>query len=201
MALMHGRPGHCYNELVVSRHLFQVIDSHERGRRAANNMADVFVLDTSALIEWPISAIIGSLIVPGQESELQRISPGRREILESMGAIQMEPGSASLEVTTNAAIKTGDMSGLSAIDLSLIALAHEKSAILVTDDYRMQNVSSSIGVEWRGIGEEGITEAWKWELRCIGCKASKSPPKSPNLRRSEFGQCPECGSEMKLKKI
>ena len=93
-------------------------------------MADVFVLDTSALIEWPISAIIGSLIVPGQESELQRISPGRREILESMGAIQMEPGSASLEVTTNAAIKTGDMSGLSAIDLSLIALAHENPQYL-----------------------------------------------------------------------
>ncbi len=163
-------------------------------------MADVLVLDTSALIAWPISEISGSLIVSAQESELRRISPDRGAILESMGAIIIDPDEISLDVATNAAIETGDMSGLSKVDLSLVALAYEKSAILVTDDYRMQNVSSTIGIEWRPIGETGITQAWIWELRCLGCKIVQPAPKSPNLRRSDFGECPECGSELKLKR-
>jgi len=186
---------------VVSRHLLRAIGSNERGSPLANGMTGVFVLDTSALIGWPISEISGSLIVPGQESELLNISPDRGKILESMGAISMDPLDSSLEVAKDAARRTGDMSGLSEIDVSLIALAYEKSAILVTDDYRMQNVSSSIGIEWRGIAEEGITEAWSWELRCVGCKAVKASPEFPNMRRSDFGECPECGSELKLRRV
>ena len=105
-----------------------------------------------------------------------------------------------MEVAREAAVGTGDMSGLSNVDLSLIALALEKSAVLVTDDYRMQNVSTAIGIEWRPIGETGITQTWNWELRCLGCKIVQPPPKSPNPRRSDFGECLECGSELKLKR-
>ena len=185
---------------MVSGCLSPAIGSNERGSPPADGMADVLVLDTSALIAWPISEISGSLIIPAQETELRVISPDRGAILGSVGAIMNDPNEVSLDVARDAAIETGDISGLSKVDLSLVALAYEKSAILVTDDYRMQNVSTAIGIEWRPIGETGITQAWNWELRCLGCKIVQPPPKSPNRRRSDFGECPECGSELKLKR-
>lgn len=158
------------------------------------------VLDTSALIEWPVSEISGSFIVPSQYSELERISPERLEMIDSIGVIQAIPGDESMKVAREGAIGTGDMSGLSNVDLSLIALAREKSAVLVTDDYRMQNVASHIGIEWRSIQEPGISEGWKWELRCLGCKSTQPSPELPNKHRAEFGDCPDCGSELKLKR-
>ena len=144
---------------MVSGYLSPAIGSNERGSPPADGMADVLVLDTSALIAWPISEISGSLIIPAQETELRVISPDRGAILGSMGAIMNDPNEVSLDVARDAAIETGDISGLSKVDLSLVALAYEKSAILVTDDYRMQNVSTAIGIEWRPIGETGITQA------------------------------------------
>ena len=158
------------------------------------------VLDTSALIEWPVSEISGSFIVPSQYSELERISPERLEMIDSIGVIQAVPGGESMEVAREAAVETGDMSGLSNVDLSLIALALEKSAVLVTDDYRMQNIASHIGIEWRSIKESGISEGWIWELRCVGCKSTQPSPKFPNKHRAEFGDCPDCGSELKLRR-
>jgi len=158
------------------------------------------VLDTSALIEWPVSEISGSFIVPSQYSELERISPERLEMIDSIGVIQAVPGGESMEVAREAAVGTGDMSGLSNVDLSLIALALEKSAVLVTDDYRMQNIASHIGIEWRSIKESGISEGWIWELRCVGCKSTQPSPKFPNKHRAEFGDCPDCGSELKLRR-
>ena len=158
------------------------------------------VLDTSALIEWPVSEISGSFIVPSQYSELERISPERLEMIDSIGVIQAVPGGESMEVAREAAVGTGDMSGLSNVDLSLIALALEKSALLVTDDYRMQNIASHIGIEWRSIKESGIREGWIWELRCVGCKSTQPSPEFPNKHRAEFGDCPDCGSELKLRR-
>ncbi len=158
------------------------------------------VLDTSALIAWPVSEISGSFIVPLQYPELRNVSPERGAIIDSMGLIEVVPRGESMEAAREAAVFTGDMAGLSNVDLSLVALAHEKSAILVTDDYRMQNVATHIGIEWRSIGESGITEGWKWELRCVGCKSIQPSPKFPNKRRAEFGDCPDCGSELKLRR-
>ncbi|MBP50750.1 MAG: hypothetical protein QGI73_05570 [Candidatus Thalassarchaeaceae archaeon] len=163
-------------------------------------MADEMVLDTSALIEWPVSEISGSFIVPSQYSELERISPERLEMIESIGVIQAVPGGESMEEARKAAVGTGDMSGLSSVDMSLIALALEKSAVLVTDDYRMQNVASHIGIEWRSIRESGISEGWIWELRCVGCKSTQPSPELPNKHRAKFGDCPDCGSELKLRR-
>ena len=46
------------------------------------------------------------------------------------------------------------MGGISETDLRLVALAY-KGAVLVTDDYRMQNLSERLEMEWRGVVLEG----------------------------------------------
>ena len=173
----------------------------ERQMPLAWTMDGDVVLDTSALIAWPISELSGTLVVPEQQNELLRISPDRGAILDTLGVIFMRPSDSAMELTRDAAKKTGDMAGLSEIDLSLIALTQEKSAILVTDDYRMQNIATSMGLVWKSVGEDGITESWKWELRCIGCKTPQPAPDSPSRRRADYGNCPDCGSALRLKRI
>ena len=92
------------------------------------------------------------------------------------------------------------MSGISQTDLSLVALAHSKGAVLATDDYRMQNLAERLGMEWMPVVMDGISETWKWELRCIGCGTVFDSPESPSLRKREIGECVNCGSRLKLRK-
>ena len=98
-------------------------------------MATGEVLDTAALLAWPVERLRGGLVVPGQRSELLRISPDRGLILEAADLIWATPSEEAINRASELATTTGDMAGLSAVDLEILALALERSAILVTDDY------------------------------------------------------------------
>ena len=71
------------------------------------------MLDTAALISWPISDLYGGLIVPHQEEELLRISPDRAVLLESLGLVYSQPDETSLNSAVTAAKQSGDISGMS----------------------------------------------------------------------------------------
>jgi UPF0271 protein len=163
-------------------------------------MGDGMVLDTSALISWPLSELRGSMIVNSQIDELRKYSPKRADIIQSLGLIILEPSNDSLARVSELAIETGDMAGISQTDLSLVALAHCKRVVLVTDDYRMQNMANSLGMEWRGAVMEGISEIWTWELKCIGCGTVFDPPESPSHKKGDFQECVNCGSSLRLRK-
>ena len=157
-------------------------------------------MDTSALISWPLSELSGSMIVSSQVSELEKHSPTRADIIESLGLIISEPSIESLATISELAMETGDMTGISQTDLSLVALAHCRGATLVTDDYRMQNMAESLGMEWRGAIMDGISETWRWELKCIGCGTVYSSPESPSRNKRVLKECKNCGSVLKLSK-
>ena len=44
------------------------------------------VLDTAALIAWPMERMRGGLVVPSQRAELGRISPDREMLLDSIAS-------------------------------------------------------------------------------------------------------------------
>tara|TARA_B110000014_G_C20102064_1_gene578699 strand:+ start:642 stop:1229 length:588 start_codon:yes stop_codon:yes gene_type:complete len=163
-------------------------------------MGDMQVLDTSALISWPLSELDGSMIVSSQIDELHRHSPTRGEIIDSLGVIISEPGKESLSMVSKLAIKTGDMAGLSETDLNLVALAQEKNVVLVTDDYRMQNLAEALGLKWKSAELGGISEIWEWILKCTGCGTTFESPEGPLQKRGELGVCVDCGSPLKLRK-
>ena len=163
-------------------------------------MGEGTVLDTSALISWPLSELSGSMIVSSQVSELEKHSPTRADIIESLGLIISEPSIESLATISELAMETGDMTGISQTDLSLVALAHCRGATLVTDDYRMQNMAESLGMEWRGAIMDGISETWRWELKCIGCGTVYRSPESPSRNKRVLKECKNCGSVLKLRK-
>ncbi|SVD79531.1 uncharacterized protein METZ01_LOCUS432385 [marine metagenome] len=162
-----------------------------------SDMAAGEVLDTAALIAWPLERMRGSLVVPSQRAELARISPDREILLEAAELEWGTPGQTALSRASDIAATTGDMAGLSSVDLELLALAIERVATLVTDDYRLQNLCEKGGVPWLSVTMEGISSLWSWELRCTGCGAVLPSPEAPNSSR-DLGDCADCGSAIRL---
>ena len=146
------------------------------------------VLDTAALLAWPLEALLDGVCAPSQLAEVERLSPSRALLIESQGPRIQAP--LSLDPATRAAKDTGDFSGLSDVDLDVLALAFELDLTLVTDDYRMQNVCAERGHPWRGVVQDGLTEIRHHVLTCTGCKAVWD----------EGEMCPDCGSALRLKR-
>ena len=159
------------------------------------------VLDTAALISWPINRLNGCYAMPSQKNELFNVNPEEEIKIDSAQIMWMIPDDKSMEIATNIAISTGDMAGLSEIDLGILALSIDLEKTLVTDDYRLQNLAEKAGIEWMTVTTEGIKQLWTWELKCIACKNIYPQPKKPNLKKSDWGECKECGSKLRLKRI
>ena len=171
----------------------------ESGADLRLDMAAGEVLDTAALIAWPLERMRGSLVVPGQRVELTRISPDREILLDAADLEWASPGPDAIARASDIAVSTGDMAGLSSVDLELLALAVERAATLVTDDYRLQNLCERGGVPWLSVTMEGIRALWAWELHCTGCGTVLPPPESPNPSR-DLGNCVDCGSALGLRR-
>jgi len=163
-------------------------------------MASGEVLDTAALLAWPVERMRGGFVVPEQRSELVRISPDRELAVEAADLNWETPSEDALARARDLATSTGDMAGLSNVDFELLALTVERGAILVTDDYRLQNLCELGGIAWSSVTTEGIRSMWSWELRCSGCGWVADTPKNPYSDRN-LGNCRECGSELALRRL
>ena len=158
------------------------------------------ILDTSALINWPIDALEGGYAINSQRAEVERISPGRMLHIEAARVNWGSPSSESVEDSINIARKTGDLDGVSETDLHLFALAMELDGHLHTDDYRIQNLCNSAGIKWSAVETEGISEFWNWEIRCRVCGTKAVGSENTRPAREKIGSCAECGSELRVVK-
>ena len=79
---------------------------------------------------------------------------------------------------------------LSETDTKLIALTfdHKDQAILLSDDYSVQNIASLLNLEFSSVKERGIREAIEWKFQCIGCK---------KIYDTTHKTCTECGSKLR----
>ena len=158
------------------------------------------VLDTSALISWPMESLEGSLIVEGQLKELSRISPDRLLIVEASGLICIHPEKRYVLEASELSRETGDIVGLSETDLSLLAVTMQFRGHLHTDDYRLQNLCSEAGLDWSPIMTKGITESWAWEVRCPFCGLQGETGKGTKPVSESIGNCVDCGSELRYRR-
>jgi len=159
------------------------------------------VLDTAALISWPIIRLNGCYATPNQKAELSNNFPEKEIKIQSAEIVWIEPSENGLQAAIDFAIETGDMAGLSKTDLGILALSIDLNKTLVTDDYRLQNIAEKAGIRWVTVNTEGIRELWKWELKCMACKKIYPQPKITFQEKSDWGECEDCGSSLKLKKI
>lgn len=146
----------------------------------------MFVLDSSALIH-PIG-FEDAATVPEVLEEV-RNRPSRLRIENAMAAGKLrllEPSPEAMAVVLEKSGESGD--SLSHADSKLVALALEQHAVLVTDDYGMQNVAKLLGVSFKPLSERGIQKAIMWGRYC------------PNCKKPVVGiECPSCGSATKRK--
>jgi rRNA maturation endonuclease Nob1 len=149
------------------------------------------VLDTAALLHWPVERMIGGIVAHSQLEELRRLSPQRAMLIESIDIEWMSMGTTDAE---SAAATTGDLPRLSPVDLDILALALATGEILFTDDYSLQNVCRSVNHPFEAVSNKRSRQQWSWELRCIGCRATK---KADSQKEEE---CDICGSPMKVKR-
>ena len=105
----------------------------------------------------------------------------------------LTPDNDDLKRIENLAKATGDINGLSPVDLDVLAVAMGIGGDIATDDYRVQNVAESAGISWLPVIGEGISEKWDWIMKCKGC--GKTWPNETDVVSPE---CADCGAEIRL---
>lgn len=157
----------------------------------------VYVLDTSTLLAgiqlmlegrmYVTSKVVGEVIDSENRSKLElAINLGRVEVVE--------PSDRYIKLARRAALKLGEHASLSDADISVAALALELKdkgykVIVLTDDYALQNLLKSLGIECKGYRTQGIGRIQKYIMKCPGC----------GYVSRKWGErtCPRCGTRLK----
>ena len=109
------------------------------------------------------------------------------DLLADLAITVQGPSPESLDRIRMAAESTGDIAKLSETDIEVLALALEKDAILISDDYSVQNVAALLKIQFQtDLG--GIREIIHWTFRCRGCG---------RYFDEQHPDCPVCGSEIR----
>jgi endoribonuclease Nob1 len=140
----------------------------------------VFIIDTSAILSGkPIRFDNVSMVTtPSVSDELSPGGPDFRsfEFLKETGLVIHEPSKEAINRVKKTAQETGDNRRLSFADVEVVALAIDinkepnQEATILTDDYSIQNVASTLQIKFQGFSQKGITKKFKWVSRCPGCK-------------------------------
>lgn len=149
-----------------------------------------FVLDTSAILSGKdLSATHELYSSPKILDELKHGRMRRRlNYLIESGLRIMSPSKEIIEMVKKIASETGDIARVTEADIEILSLAKELDAILLTDDYSIQNLATELNIKYQGVAQEGITETIKWSYRCKGCG---------RYWKELHDSCPVCGSELR----
>jgi UPF0271 protein len=149
-----------------------------------------YVIDASAILsgkDLPTDCELFSSPKIVDELKHGRMKRQLDFLIES-GLKILSPSEKSIAEVVAYAENTGDIARVSEADMEILALAKELNAILLTDDYSIQNIASKMGVEFKGISQEEISKIIKWRIRCKGCG---------RYWEKMHKVCPVCGSELK----
>lgn len=147
------------------------------------------ILDSSAFIN-EYHSTEQTATVPMVREELEGESAYRFDAMEGAGMYIHIPDVETVERIKRSAAESGDRDVLSETDLRLLAAAFELEGVLVTDDYAMQNVAESMGIEVDIIAQEGIKEQRDWKFQCQGCG---------RVFDDHHDRCRVCGTELARK--
>lgn len=149
-------------------------------------------LDASAFYAGvPFSSPGACHTTPGVLAEVSHIKGrfGAIDGLVEAGRIVVgEPGAGSVEGARKAAAESGDAGSLSEQDVSILALAAELGADLVTDDFAVSNVAALMGVRVVPVMTGGIKRAGRWVARCARCGLQQA---------AGAAACQECGGPLR----
>lgn len=164
----------------------------------------MLVLDTSAFIAGfdPFGATDPVFTVPtvGQEVVSNSIMYTRFKTAVESGKLQVKAPSADfMDKVAQSSRDIGDVLYLSNTDKEVLALALElknagEEAIIVTDDYSIQNVADQLGLGFAPLMTFGIRYRLDWVIYCPACHR-----KYPTDYKSKT--CEACGTDLKRKPL
>ena len=96
----------------------------------------------------------------------------------------------SIEKVVAAARRTGDYAKLSDADISIIALALQLEIVLVSNDYAVANVATTLKIPVKSVAGKGITHTRRWIAYCSACGRAFGP----NAK-----ECRLCGNRLRRK--
>jgi len=150
----------------------------------------LYVLDTSFF--FCVMSLSGSLYttheVCGELKDLR--SKARLETLLAEGLLIHDPLRASCDHVRHTAVTSGDHTVLSRTDISVLACAWDLHAIVVSDDFALQNTARHLGLRVQPIMQRAARKQ-RWHMVCTGCGAEGM----------EEGDCPVCGSPCYRRRI
>jgi len=111
-------------------------------------------------------------------------------LLESNSLQVLTPDKKSIEKVFSAAKRSGDYTRLSEADISIVALALELDTTLITDDYAVANVATTMKIPVKSLASKGITHTRKWIAYCSACGKSF---------RGDVKECRICGNRLRRK--
>ena len=164
----------------------------------------VLVLDTSALVMGLNPSAIDSptYSVPSVADELIQGTLAYARFRTSQDSARLtvkKPSLSSLSLVEEASSKVGDVGVLSKADREVLALALDLREsgllpVIVSDDYAIQNVSETLGVEHASLSTFGIARKFDWIYYCPACfrRYKLEDAKRP---------CRVCGTRLKRKVV
>jgi UPF0271 protein len=110
-----------------------------------------------------------------------------------------KPTSLSMKTVEDTSSRVGDLGVLSRADAEVLALAldlknNDQSPVIVTDDYAIQNVSESLGIEHASLATFGISEKFDWIYYCPACFRKYTTEDTGH-------PCRVCGTPLKRKVV
>jgi UPF0271 protein len=151
-----------------------------------------FIIDASALLSGMELPLEGRLATT--QSAVEEVRKGKAGVkldylLETRLDV-LQPSKGSIEEIVGLGKELGDL--ISKTDAELLALAKENNAVLLTDDYSMQNIASLLKMKWKGMLQKGISNEIEWGFRCTGCK---------KRYKEKTDCCPICGAALRRSPI
>ncbi|HVX03065.1 MAG TPA: NOB1 family endonuclease [Nitrososphaera sp.] len=121
--------------------------------------------------------------------EIKHVKAAALDALVQAGYLRViDPDSKSIDMVFAAAKRTGDSARLSPADVSILALALERKAVLASDDYAVANVAATLRVKVAPSSGKGIRETRRYIAYCSACGKAFAPEKQ---------ECPLCGNRLK----
>jgi UPF0271 protein len=155
----------------------------------------LLVLDASAIMGGFAPGLSKAELVTTEEvlEETHDLrSKLKLETAVTLGKVKvLEPSGVSVRRVREKVAETGDR--VSVTDIKLLALSLDlrgKGAVLLTDDYAIQNLASLLNIPYQKVSMPGIKEVLRWVSVCPACEKTYAPSVS---------ECPACGSSLTRK--
>jgi UPF0271 protein len=159
-------------------------DSHFKYALDAGAFYTGLVFLSSAYQYWTTQAIFDEV------KHIKRSLGAIEALLESNTLQVLNSDRKNIDKVVAAARRTGDYQKLSEADISVIALAFQLKIALVTDDYAVANVATTLKIPVKSVASKGITHTRRWIAYCSACGKAFGP----NAK-----ECRLCGNRLRRK--